>query len=462
MKMKLNIAMFKNPIGMKRAYLTLVSFVWMVLSPSFLLAADISQLKKEGSRAGIQIALGKSRLYQYSEPITRISVADAAIADVMVVSPLQIYLVGKKVGSTNVFIWHKNEKLSALDVTVGVDAGSVKALMDQLLPAEKNIRVSAAGDSLVVSGQVSDASKVQQAILIAQEFTEKKVLNMMTTDHLPQVLLEVKIAEVDKTIADALGVQVQGSNFTFNMLNGTVAPLGFAATASGTIGNTSAWFQAQINSGLIKILAEPNIMAISGQDGEFLSGGIVFLPVPQSSGTGGSVITLQPQNYGVGVKFTPTVLAEGRINLKVSPQVSEVQTQGITVTAGSSTTVLPAITTRQASTTVQLYDGQSFAIGGLMKNNVAEIISAFPGLANVPVLGALFRSTSFRTDRSELLIVVTPHIVQPLNNKPSLPTSKVIQPTEVEFFVNGQLEGSKPNPITDGATNSPLSEVNNK
>lgn len=462
MMMKINTLALQKSAWFKTALYTLFSFVWMATSPSYILAADISQLNKEGSRSGIQISLGKSRLYQYAEPITRISVADAGIADVMVVSPNQIYLVGKKVGSTNVFIWHKNQKLSALDVTVGVDAGSVKSLLNQLLPAEKNIQVSSAGDSLVVSGQVSDASKVQQAVLIAQEFTEKKVLNMMTTDHLPQVLLEVKIAEVDKTIADALGVQVQGSNFTFNMLNGAAAPLGFAATASGTIGNTSAWLQAQINSGLIKILAEPNIMAISGQDGEFLSGGIVFLPVPQSSGTGGSVITLQPQNYGVGVKFTPTVLAEGRINLKVSPQVSEVQTQGITVTAGTSTTVLPAITTRQASTTVQLYDGQSFAIGGLIKNNVAEIISAFPGLANIPVLGALFRSTSFRTDRSELLIVVTPHIVQPLNTKPVLPTSKLIQPTQVEFYVNGQLEGAKPEKLVDNIAAPFESDANTK
>jgi pilus assembly protein CpaC len=173
-----------------------------------------------------------------------------------------------------------------------------------------------------------------------------------------------------------------------------------------------------------------------------LSGGIVYLPIVQSTGTGGNVITLQPQNYGVGVKFTPTVLAEGRINLKVSPQVSEVQSQGITVTAGSSTTVFPSITTRQASTTVQLYDGQSFAIGGLIKNNVVEIISAFPGLANIPIIGALFRSSSFKADRSELLIVVTPHIVKPLNQRPGLPTDKIIQPTATEFFIEGKLEGA--------------------
>jgi pilus assembly protein CpaC len=381
-------------------------------------------------------------------------VADPAIADVMVMNPKQIYLIGKKVGSTNVFIWHKDDKLSSLDISVGIDAGSVQGLLDQLLPTEKNLRVSSAGDSLILTGQLTDSSKVQQAVLIAQEFTEKKVLNMTTTGHLPQVLLEVKIAEVDKSVANTLGIQAQGSNFSFNMLNGTVAPIGFAAAASGTIGSVNAWLQAQINSGLIKILAEPNIMAISGQDGEFLSGGIVYLPIVQSSGTGGNVITLQPQNYGVGVKFTPTVLAEGRINLKVSPQVSEVQSQGITVTAGSSTTVFPSITTRQASTTVQLYDGQSFAIGGLIKNNVVEIISAFPGLANIPILGALFRSSSFKADRSELLIVVTPHIVKPLNQKPALPTDKIIQPSATEFFIDGKLEGAPKKPTEKNDTST--------
>ena len=431
-----------NSLRLKAVLFTLISLTWMVMSPSLVLAAEISQIKKDGSRSGIQLALGKSRLYQYSESIVRVSVADAAIADVMVMNPKQIYLIGKKVGSTNVFIWHKDDKLSSLDVSVGIDAGSVQGLLEQLLPTEKNLRVSSAGDSLVLTGQLTDSSKVQQAVLIAQEFTEKKVLNMTTTGHLPQVLLEVKIAEVDKTVADSIGVQAQGSNFSFNMLNGTVAPIGFAASASGTIGSVKTWLQAQINSGLIKILAEPNIMAISGQDGEFLSGGIVYLPIVQSSGTGGNVITLQPQNYGVGVKFTPTVLAEGRINLKVSPQVSEVQSQGITVTAGSSTTVFPSITTRQASTTVQLYDGQSFAIGGLIKNNVVEIISAFPGLANIPIIGALFRSSSFKADRSELLIVVTPHIVNPLNQRPGLPTDKIIQPTATEFFIEGKLEGA--------------------
>jgi pilus assembly protein CpaC len=441
-----------NILNKTATWLSILSFIWMLMVPHQLFAADAEVSKEVGKVSSVEIALGKSRLFKYAQPITRISVGDSGIADVMVVSQNQIYLVGKKVGATNVFLWHTNGNISTLDVAVGADAASLQSLLSRLLPGEKNIRASSAGESLVLNGQVSDSMKVQQAMLIAQEFTGKKALNMMTTDHLPQVLIEVKIAEIDKTIADALGVQIQGSNFSFNMLNGATAPLGFAANAAGTVGTTNAWLQAQINSGLIKILAEPNIMAISGQEGEFLSGGIVFLPVPQSSGTGGAVITLQAQNYGVGVKFTPTVLSEGRINLKVSPQVSEVNSTGITVQSGSSTTVLPSITTRQASTTVQLYDGQSFAIGGLIKNNVAEVISAFPGLANVPVIGALFRSASFKADRSELLIVVTPHIVQPVPNKITLPTDKFIQPTQTEFFVNGQLESPKPEPKNEEAT----------
>ncbi len=433
------------------AVFTSLSFAWVLLSPNFLLAAEAVATKDVGRTSSVQISLGKSRLYKYANPITRISVGDASIADVMIVSPTEIYLLGKKVGSTNVFLWHSSGGVSTLDVAVGADAGALQDLLAKLIPGEKNIQASSAGESLVLTGQVSDAMKVQQAVLVAQEFTGKKVLNMMTTNDLPQVLIEVRIAEMDKSVADALGVQVQGSNFSFNMLNS--APLGFAASAAGTIGSTSAWLQAQINSGLITILAEPNIMAISGQEGEFLSGGIVFLPVPQTSSTGGgAVITLQPQNYGVGVKFTPTVLSEGRINLKVSPQVSEVNPTGITVSANGSTTVMPAITTRQASTTVELYDGQSFAIGGLISNNVAEIVSAFPGLANVPVIGALFRSSSFKADRSELIIVITPHIVKPVGTKIGLPTDKYIKPSATEFLVNGQLEGSKPQPTVEEGT----------
>jgi pilus assembly protein CpaC len=392
------------------------------------------------------IAVGKSAVYRLKEAANRVSVADPAIADVRLLSNREIYILGKKMGSTNISIWQDGTKIQVLDVSVGSDTQSLQHLLTDLFPFEKSFRISSAGESLVLSGRVTDALSVQQVIKISEEFTGKKVLNMLSTDDLPQVLIEVKVAEVDKTVADKLGVQVNGSNFSFS-------PVGILGAASatamsnltGAIGSVNAFLQANIQTGLVKILAEPNIMAISGQEGRFLAGGIVFLPIPQSSSTGGgAVITLQQQPYGVGVKFTPTVLRGGKINLKVAPEVSEVNPNGITVSANGSTTILPSINTRQASTTVQLNDGQSFAIGGLIKNNVVEVTNAFPGLANIPIIGALFRSSSFQNDRSELLIIVTPRIVQALNSKPPLPTDKFIQPSQMEFFLQGKLEGSPP------------------
>jgi len=396
-------------------------------------------------RDSLTLSIGKSKAYKFKNPVQRISVGNPAVADVMLVNPREVYFLGKKSGSTNVTLWHSNNQITNLDLFVGGDTDYVKDLLSELLPAAKSIKATAAGESIVLSGLVADAETVQKAMSITEHATGKKVLNMLSTNDLEQVLLEVKVAEIDRSIADALGIQAQGTNFSFNPLG--AAALGFSATASANVGAgsgfTQTWFQANMQNGLVKILAEPNIMAISGQEGQFLSGGTVYLPVPQS-GVSGAVITLQAVPYGVGVKFTPTVLSDGKINLKVAPQVSQVSSTGVTVTAGGQTQVIPQILSRSASTTVQLYDGQSFAIGGLISNNVNEVISAFPWLASLPVIGVLFRSSSFQNNRSELMILVTPHIVKPMSGKPVLPTDSYIQPSQAEFFLGGKLEGTKP------------------
>ena len=405
----------------------------------------------------LTLITGKSRLYRFKEPAVRLSVGDPAVADVMLVNSQEIYLLGKKTGSTNVLVWHADNKMTALEVVVGIDTVALQSILSQLMPREKNLKVIATGETLTLTGQLSDAVKVQQAVQVAEEFSGKKVLNMLTTDHLPQVLIEVKVAEVKKDLAEALGLNVSSNNFSFAPMGGaavaaTTGPAGATVAGLFNWNNTNAWLQAQVANGAATILAEPNIMAISGQEGRFLAGGKVYLPVPQSNAVGGSsVITLQEEPYGVGIRFMPTVLEGGRINLRVSPEVSEVSTQGIPVTAGGSTSVLPTIVTRQASTTVQLYDGQSLAIGGLIKNNLVETISAFPGLANLPIIGALFRSSSYSTGRTELLIIVTPRIVEPSNHRPEMPTDKFQRPTEAQFFLGGQLEGSKtPAPVNGG------------
>ena len=390
----------------------------IVAAPTPVPANSTASAQPVGARpVSIALVTGKSRLHKFKDPVSRISIGDPSIADVMVVSPQELYLLGKKPGATNVLVWHAGDKTTAIDVMVGADTAAVQALFKQLMPDQKQLRVTAAGESLVLSGQVSDAVKVNQAIQIAEEYSGKKVMNMLTTDHLPQVLIEVKIAEVKKDVLDTLGLNVSGSDFAFAAIGGATigassSVSGLSANAAGKFGNTNAWLQAQMSSGAATILAEPNIMAISGQEGQFLAGGKLFMPVPQSNAVGGSsVITLQEQPYGVGIKFTPTVLSGGRINLRVSPEVSEVDRQGIPIVVGNATTVMPNIRTRQATTTVQLYDGQSFAIGGLIQNDVKEVISAFPGLANIPILGALFRSSSYSSGRTELLIIVTPLIM---------------------------------------------------
>ncbi|HEU4374772.1 MAG TPA: type II and III secretion system protein family protein, partial [Telluria sp.] len=201
---------------------------------------------------------------------------------------------------------------------------------------------------------------------------------------------------------------------------------------------------AQKQDGLVRMLAEPTVMALSGQEGSFLAGGKIFIPVAQDN----NKITLEEREFGVGLHFTPTVLSGGRINLKVAPEVSEVSRDGIGITAGSGAlAVLPLITTRRASTTVQLYDGQSFAIGGLIKNNLTTGMNGTPGLSEVPVLGALFRSTDYQQDKSELVFVVTAHLVKPLATY-ALPTDAVSAPTRAQLMLGGRLEGDAPPPAS--------------
>jgi pilus assembly protein CpaC len=263
-----------------------------------------------------------------------------------------------------------------------------------------------------------------------------------------QVMLEVKVAEVSKTLVDKLGSELSltrtmgGTTFTLlgEMLTGTASSI----TATRPNGRTTLSLDAEIKNGLVKILAEPTIMAMSGQEGTFLAGGKIYIPVPQSSGIGTSSITLEEKEFGVGLRFLPTVLDEGRINLRVSPEVSELSQVGTAVTTGNTTSILPTITTRRASTTVQLRDGESFAIGGLIKHNVTEAVKAMPGVGEMPVLGALFRSTEFQTDRSELLFIVTPRLVKPLPPNAPLPTDNFVEPTRLERLIDGRVESATP------------------
>ena len=214
---------------------------YLLVSSHALAQAPVSKETKSAAKyPPLNIVVGKSRLFKFRSPVTKVSVGDPAIADVMIVNPQELYILGKKAGTTNVMAWHANDEMTVLDLTIGVDTTSVQALLAKLLPTEKGIRVSAAGESLILSGTVSDAFKVQQAVQIAEEFSSKKVMNMLTTQHLPQVLIEVKIAEVKKEVLDTLGVNVSGTDFAFAAIGG--AALGATAPVAGMSPNAAGRF----------------------------------------------------------------------------------------------------------------------------------------------------------------------------------------------------------------------------
>jgi len=387
-----------------------------------------------------------------------------ADVDVLLLAPTEVVLLGKTIGSTNVVMLDHNGTCTALDVVVGMDTRGLEAVLTRLLPAEKDIKVTPAFDSLVLSGAVSDSEAMARVNELAQAFVRsheagsgggpaasgsrhQRVVNMLEVGAPQQVMLEVKVAEVSKALIDKLGVQFSGSrtngNWTYSLLADFLSGgAGVAALAKAT-GSLGVKVDAQKDDALVKVLAEPTVMAISGQTGSFLAGGKIFIPVAQDNGTsGGRSITLEEKEFGVSVKFTPTVLGNGRINLRVRPEVSELNREGIGVVASgvNGTAILPSFTSRRAETTVQLMDGQSFAIGGLIKNNTTTSIKAFPFLGELPVIGALFRSTDFQTDRSELVFLITPRLVKPLPTGYRLPTDGYTPPSRSELMLGGQLE----------------------
>jgi pilus assembly protein CpaC len=441
-----------------------------------------------GAGAQITLAQGKSGTLDLQKlplpsPAFLRSIGDTTVVQVEpTISPVarsMFFLFGKEVGATNLMFQGRDGTCAMVEVRVGLDTVGVQSGLRDLLPAERGIRVSAAANSLVLSGVASDAIAVERAIQIANAFVQPKgaagaasslgrgpqmnnprIVNMLLIGAPQQVMLEVKVAEVSKTLLDRFGINFARqfstdagtwSKFISGFFGGGTGQLSQSspAQASGTF--TNIGIDAQKQDGLVKILAEPNVMAISGQEGSFLAGGKIFIPVPQTSG-GSTVITLEEKEFGVGVRFTPTVLNGGRINLKVAPEVSELSSQGARITASGTgvTSVLPLITTRRAATTVQLMDGQSFAIGGLIKNNVTQNINAFPVLGELPVLGALFRSSNFQSDRSELVFIVTPRLVKPLPPDYAMPTDHFIEPTRSEFFMLGKMEGEAPASVTAG------------
>lgn len=380
-----------------------------------------------------------------------------ADTEITLLSPTELFLLGRKTGSMNVVVQSTDGRCVVKDIVVTVDPETLQAKLGELLPEETQVKVRGADTSLVLTGSVSDVVRLDHVLTLAGAYADgKKVVNLLRVASPQQVMLEVKIAEVSKTLLDRLGIDfsrvfstADGKTKLISGFFGGAAGI-LSRSRSGTPGapppfsSTDIGIDAQKQDGIVRVLAEPNIMAISGQSASFLSGGKIFIPVSQERNNSGSVITLEEKEFGVGLKFTPTVL-DGRINLKVISEVSELsQTGSPFVSVGGSTAVLPSMTTRRVDTTVQLGDGQSFVVAGLIKNNVTGALDKFPGLGEAPVLGALFRSTEFQNDQTELMFIVTPRLVKPLVAPVALPTDNHIVPSRTDVLLHGMNEGQAP------------------
>lgn len=461
----------------------------VVAAPSM---ASMTAMHSDFATVGpaLELVVGKSTLMRIPSPIDRISVGNPSIADITLISPTELYLLGKTYGSTNLVIWRKGGSTTAIDVNVSIDADRMEKKLRELLPNETGIRVRPAADSVILSGVVSSALSARYAEDIANAFVRDinknlvlpvtagdakakpgtaiavgagtasggeasaKVVNLLQVAQGQQVMLEVKVAEVSKTVIDKLGASIalkrtgNAGTHVYSMLSSFLSQGGGLLEALN-IGKTAVTIDGQSDDGLVRILAEPNIMAISGQSASFLSGGKIFIPVAQSpaTGVGGTTITLEEKEFGIGVHFTPTVLEGTRINLKLVSEVSELSQTGSPFTSVNDVvSILPSFTVRRADTTVQLNDGQSFVIAGLIKNNSTTAIKRFPGLGELPILGALFRSSEFQKDQTELLFVITPRLVKPLLEVPVLPTGNHIEPTPQDLFLYGKVEASEPAP----------------
>lgn len=462
-----------------------------------------------GAENSLTVPLYKSRVLALDAPAARISVGNADIADILILRSSQLYVLGKDLGTTNVLLWDRDDRLiGTVTVEVTHDLQALKAKLHHLMPDER-IEVYSSQRNIILAGRVSNVTTMNAALRIAQGYFKAsaqttqaagagetefgaanveeskvgEVINMMSVGGVQQVMLEVKVAEIQRSELKRLDVRfntilTRSSRWNVGGVNGGAsfpdalfvpgnvripvfgedAPFGpvidefapnpmiiqdkgfFASLLTEEFLFNLA-FDAAKEKGLAKILAEPTLTTQTGQEAQFLSGGEFPIPVPQ----GVQGVTIEFKEFGVGVRFLPVVLDSKRINLKLAISVSELvaaNTVAITVDGTESTFLIPQLSKRSAESTVELADGQTVGIAGLINENMRENVTKFPGLGELPGIGALFRSQEFLKNETELLILVTPHLAKPvLPGDVRLPTDGVAEAGDIGFFLGGSLQG---------------------
>jgi pilus assembly protein CpaC len=393
----------------------------LLIFPTILLANDVVELQTLEAEK-LTLVSGKSIVLRSTAPVSRVSIAAPEVADFLILSANEIYITGKAAGSTNLTLWQNKKLVAIYDLEVGYNLSRLKQQIHEILPEEEALQVIGTNDSITLSGKVSNAINLSQALALAKSYApEGKVNNFVEVGGVHQVMLEVRVAEMSRSLTRRLGINFaaqKGDQFAISLLGGLAGlDEGIPAVESLLAGPAvnslfrfdtgqvtwSGFMDALNEDGLLKILAEPTLITLSGQSANFLAGGEFPVPVPQGLGT----VAIEYKPFGVGLVFAPTVLSKEKISIQVTPEVSELDFSTAAVIEGF---VTPGITTRRASTTVELGDGQSFAIAGLLRESVLTDVQKFPLLGDIPIIGALFQSKSFIKRETELVIIVTPHL----------------------------------------------------
>jgi pilus assembly protein CpaC len=419
----------------------------------------------------VRVTRSKSRTFEVSVPFTSAVVGSPEIADVLPMSDRILYVQGKKVGTTNVSIFDKNKRVIAIiDVDVTVDARSVAERIRANIDS-KTITVSSSQEQLILGGLAKNAVDAEQAVAIAKASApELQLVNLIKVAGAQQVLLKVRFVEASRDAGRQLGVNwyasnsknTQGANIGMGTFTGgtgsgglplfsTGGALANTATSPFVVGlanlaskgaNVDMVISALETKGLARRLAEPDLVALSGDTASFLAGGEVPVPVVQPSSGSTPTITVDYKPFGVQLTFMPTVLANGVINLRLTPSVSELDyTNGVTQNGFT----IPALTKREARTTIELRDGQSFAIAGLLQTEGLRNIDQVPWLGSVPVLGSLFRSSGYQNHETDLVVIVTPHLAAPAapGQKLATPLDSRLPSNDADFFLFGEQEVPK-------------------
>ncbi len=404
-----------------------------------------------GSELNLEVDQGQ--VVRLPSPAASIFVANPAIADVQVMSPTLVYVYGRQTGTTRLFAIDEREALLVdRRVAVSHDLTTLQDALADLLPG-REVAVQSVSGGILLTGEVANPSEAADATRLAARFIGEggDIINRLAVTAPQQVMLKVRVAEVSRTVTKQLGFNWEGAFQIGTAVFGFGIGDDIATNAAGNIirpDNNQALFGAFANEylsftslidaladdGLVTLLAEPNLTAMSGETATFLAGGEFPIIVPQED-----AFSVEYQEFGVSLSFNPTVLSGNRINLRVRPEVSELSAAGAIRQGGFE---IPAILTRRAETTVELASGQSFAIAGLLQSNSNQGVSKYPFIGDIPVLGALFRSTSFQNDESELVIIVTPYLVEPVSaNKLATPVDGFVQPNDEERILRGNLWG---------------------